>query len=40
MTQFAMGTADIPTTQESLRVEIANEENAHHFVPYQGYCSL
>jgi hypothetical protein len=31
-------TTHIPTTQESLHVEIINKGNAHHFVPYQGYC--
>jgi len=24
----------------SLHVEITNEDNAHHFLCYQGYCSL
>jgi hypothetical protein len=26
--------------KESSHVEMTNEENAHHFLPYQGYCSL
>jgi hypothetical protein len=26
--------------KESLYVEITNEENAHHYFQYQGYCSL
>jgi hypothetical protein len=37
---FAMETADIPTTQESLHVKITNEYNDHHFLRYQGYCSF
>jgi hypothetical protein len=32
-------TADIPMTQQSSHVEITNEDNAHHVLPYQGYCS-
>jgi len=39
-TKSAMETADIPMTQESSHVEITNEDNAHHFLRYQGYCSL
>jgi hypothetical protein len=31
---------DVPTTQENSHVEIANEDNAHHFLRYEGYCSL
>jgi len=40
MTTFAMETADISMTQESLLVEIMNKDNAHHFVQCQRYCSL
>jgi len=40
MTKFAMETADIPTTQEISHVKITNEDNAYHFLQYQGYCSL
>jgi len=29
-----------PTAQESLHVEIINDDNAHHFLQYQGYYSL
>jgi hypothetical protein len=39
-TQSAMETADIPMTQKSSHVEITNEDNAHHFLGYEGYCSL
>jgi len=35
-----MVTSDIHTTQESSHVEITNEDNAHHFIRYQGFCSL
>jgi hypothetical protein len=35
-----METADIPMTQESYNVKIRNEDNAHHFLHYQGHCSL
>jgi hypothetical protein len=28
------------TCQESWHVEVTDEDNAHHFVLYQGYCSL
>jgi hypothetical protein len=38
--EFAMETADIPMAQECSQVEMTNEENAHHFLRYQGYCSL
>jgi hypothetical protein len=27
-------------TQDSSHFEITNEDNAHHFIRYQGYCSL
>jgi len=37
---FARKTDDIPTTQENSHVEITNEDNAHHFLRYKGYCSL
>jgi hypothetical protein len=40
MMKFTMESAYIPMTQESLHVEITNEDNAHHFLSYQGYCSL
>jgi len=40
MTKFAVETADIPTTQESSHVEITHEDNAHHFLWDQGYCTL
>jgi hypothetical protein len=36
MTKFAMETADIPMTQQSLHVEITNEGNAHHFFNIKG----
>jgi hypothetical protein len=36
-TKFAMGTANIPMIQEILHVEITIEDNAHHFLQYQGY---
>jgi hypothetical protein len=32
MTQFAMETATIPTTQESSHVEITDEENTPYFL--------
>jgi len=35
-----MKAANIFRTQESSCVEITNEDNAHHFPWYQGYCSL
>jgi hypothetical protein len=35
-----MGIADIPTTQGSSHFEITKEDKAHHFLWYQGYCSL
>jgi hypothetical protein len=35
-----METVDIPTTQENSHVEITNENNAHHFLRCQGYCSF
>jgi hypothetical protein len=38
--KFAMETAHIHTTRESSHVEITNEDTAHHFLRYQGYCSL
>jgi len=38
--KFATGKSDIHTTQESSHVEITNEDNAHHFLGYQEYCSL
>jgi hypothetical protein len=40
MTTFASETAGIPTTQESFHVIVTTEDNAHHFLQYQGYCSL
>jgi hypothetical protein len=40
MTKFAVETANVSMTQESLHVEIENEGNAHHFLQYQEYCSL
>jgi hypothetical protein len=40
MTKFAVETADIPMNFESLFVKITNEDNDHHFLQYQGYCSL
>jgi hypothetical protein len=40
MTKFEMETADVPMTQESSHVEITNENIAHHFLQYRGYCSL
>jgi hypothetical protein len=30
----------IPISQESLHVEITDEDNTHHFLRCQGYCSL
>jgi len=33
----ALETADISTTEESSRVEITNEDNAHQILRYQGY---
>jgi hypothetical protein len=39
MTNFAMKTASIPTTQEGLYVKITNEDNAHHILQYEGYRS-
>jgi hypothetical protein len=38
--KFAVETADITTTNGSSKVEITNEDNAHLFRLYQGYCSL
>jgi hypothetical protein len=35
-----MVTADITMTRESSHVGITNEDNANHFLRYQGYCSL
>jgi len=35
-----MKITDIPTTQESSHVVIRNEDNAHHFIRYQRYCSF
>jgi len=35
-----MKTPDIPMIQESLHLGIINEDNAHCFLWYQGYCSL
>jgi hypothetical protein len=40
MLKFAGETAIIPTIQEGSHVEITNEGNVHHFLQYQGYCSL
>jgi len=40
MTKFSMETVNIPMTQDSLHVEITDENNAHHFLRYQGYWSL
>jgi len=40
VTNFAMEIAGISMIQESLHVEITNEDNDHHFCRYQGYCSL
>jgi hypothetical protein len=40
MGKFPMETANIPTTQESSYIEITNEENANHFLRYQGSCLL
>jgi hypothetical protein len=37
-TNFAIETAGIPTTQESSHVEVRDEDNAHHFLRYLGYC--
>jgi hypothetical protein len=37
MTKFAKETANIPTTQESSRVEVTSEENVCHFLRYQEY---
>jgi hypothetical protein len=39
-TNLAMKTADVPTTQGNSRVEFTNEDNAHRFLRYHGYCSL
>jgi hypothetical protein len=36
----AVETTNIPTIQESLHVRITNEDTAHYFLLYQGYCSL
>jgi hypothetical protein len=36
MTNFAMETANVPMTQESFHVEIANENNAYHFILQEG----
>jgi hypothetical protein len=40
ITKFSMETDDVSTTQEMSHVEITNEENVHHFLLYQGYCTL
>jgi hypothetical protein len=40
MTMFELETANIPTTQESSHSKITHEDNAHHFLQCQGYCSL
>jgi hypothetical protein len=40
VTKFAMQTANIPMTQGSSPAEITNEDNACHFLQYQGYSSL
>jgi hypothetical protein len=37
---FPLQTADTSTTQGSSHVEITKEDNAYHFLRYQGYCSL
>jgi len=39
-TKFARETANVPTTQESLHVKITNEDNANHFLQFQGYCTI
>jgi hypothetical protein len=37
--KLAKETADIPTTQDISDDELTKEENDHHFLRYQGYCS-
>jgi hypothetical protein len=34
-TKFAMKMVDISTTQETLHIEVTNEENPHYFLQYQ-----
>jgi hypothetical protein len=33
-------TADTTITQQSSHIEITYEDNVHHFLRYQGYCSV
>jgi hypothetical protein len=40
MQNFAVETPVIIMIQESSRVKITTEDNAHHFLQYQGYYSL
>jgi len=40
MTKYAMETAHIYTTQESLHVKITNEGDAHDFLQNKESCSL
>jgi len=40
MTKFATESVNITMTQESSHVKITNKDNTHHFLQYQGYCSL
>jgi hypothetical protein len=38
--KFAMQTVNIPMTQESSHIKITNQDNAHHFLQHQRYCSF
>jgi hypothetical protein len=38
--KVCLETVHIPTIQENYHVEITNEDNVHHLLPFQGQCSI